>query len=69
VLGPRAADLGAIEHGKRANLLVLDRDPSVDITATRDIAQIWRTDSLLARRRASVPAGRRAEVGKHRSGH
>ena len=48
VLGPRASELGALEPGKRANLLVLDEDPTVDITATRRIASIWQNGVRVA---------------------
>jgi len=35
-------DRGVIAAGKRADLLLVRGDPSVDIMATRDIASIWR---------------------------
>ncbi|GGF29089.1 amidohydrolase family protein [Subtercola lobariae] len=35
------ADRGVIEPGKRADLLLIDADPTVDISATRQIAGVW----------------------------
>lgn len=35
-------DRGVIAAGKRADLLLLSRDPLQDITATRDIAGVWK---------------------------
>lgn len=34
-------DRGAIAPGKRADLILLNSDPFVNITNTRDIARIW----------------------------
>ncbi|MFE4217209.1 amidohydrolase family protein [Streptomyces sp. NPDC056844] len=34
-------DRGVIEPGRRADLLLVDGDPTTDITATRDIAGVW----------------------------
>jgi len=48
VLGPRASELGALAPGKRANLLVLDDDPTIEITATRRIASIWQNGARVA---------------------
>ncbi|SEQ93493.1 Imidazolonepropionase [Lentzea xinjiangensis] len=36
------ADRGVIAAGKRADLLLLARDPTADITATRDIIGVWK---------------------------
>ena len=36
------ADRGRIAVGRRADLLLVRGDPSVDITATRDIVRVWR---------------------------
>lgn len=35
-------DRGRIEHGKRADLLLVNGDPTTDITATRDIMGVWK---------------------------
>ncbi|WP_217428015.1 amidohydrolase family protein [Microlunatus speluncae] len=36
------ADRGRIEAGRSADLLLVDGDPTADITATREIREIWR---------------------------
>ncbi|MFE7801393.1 amidohydrolase family protein [Nocardia sp. NPDC057440] len=36
------ADRGRIAPGKRADLLLVDGDPTTDISATRSIAEVWR---------------------------
>ncbi len=38
-----AIDRGVIAPGKRADLLLVRGDPTVDIMATRDIASVWRS--------------------------
>ena len=43
------ADRGRIARGLRADLLLVDGDPCADITATRNIAAIWRNGALLNR--------------------
>jgi imidazolonepropionase-like amidohydrolase len=35
------SDRGAIEPGRRADLLLVNGDPTRDVTATRDIAGVW----------------------------
>jgi imidazolonepropionase-like amidohydrolase len=47
-LGARASDLGTLTPGKRANFLVLDGDPTVDIRNTRRIREIWQNGELAA---------------------
>src|SRR5262249_41272028 len=37
-----ASDRGALEPGKKADLLVLDEDPLQNVRAARRIAQIWK---------------------------
>jgi imidazolonepropionase-like amidohydrolase len=43
------ADRGRIARGLRADLLLVDGDPCADITATRNIAAIWRNGARLHR--------------------
>jgi imidazolonepropionase-like amidohydrolase len=43
------ADRGRIAPGLRADLLLVDGDPCADITATRNIAAVWRTGARLRR--------------------
>lgn len=45
-------DLGTIQPGKHADLLVLDADPLADITNTRSINSVW-----IAGRRVGAPTG------------
>ena len=57
--------VGTIEAGKRAELVLLDRDPLADITNTRGIAAV--VGGMLPGR----PAGRRPDAGPltaHRNG-
>jgi imidazolonepropionase-like amidohydrolase len=61
------ADRGRIARGLRADLLLVDGDPCADITATRNIAAIWRNGARLHRqpqatavRNAAGPALRTA---------
>jgi imidazolonepropionase-like amidohydrolase len=53
------ADRGHVAPGLRADLLLVDGDPATDITATRNIAAIWRNGVRLDREpllaRAAVP--------------
>jgi imidazolonepropionase-like amidohydrolase len=44
----RLADRGRIEPGLRADLLLVDGDPTTDITATRSIVGVWRGGARLA---------------------
>lgn len=55
-------DRGRIAQGMRADLLLVTGDPTADITATRDIAGIWKGGQRLDRRPAptespAAPAG------------
>jgi hypothetical protein len=45
----RLADLGTVEAGKLADLVVLDRDPRLDIAGTRAIAAVVTAGRYLAR--------------------
>jgi imidazolonepropionase-like amidohydrolase len=49
------ADRGRISPGLRADLLLVDGDPCADITATRNIAAIWRNGARLHREPKPVP--------------
>ena len=48
-------DRGRIAPGLRADLLLVDGDPCTDITATRNIAAIWRNGTRLHRQRQPAP--------------
>jgi imidazolonepropionase-like amidohydrolase len=48
-------DRGRIAHGLRADLLLVDGDPCADITATRNIAAIWRNGTRLHRQPHPAP--------------
>ncbi|HEX9939548.1 MAG TPA: CIA30 family protein, partial [Longimicrobium sp.] len=58
----RLADRGRISAGLRADLLLVEGDPSTDITATRAIAGVWKGGVPLDRARyaATVAAARTA---------
>jgi imidazolonepropionase-like amidohydrolase len=46
----RLTDRGRIMPGRRADLLLVRGDPTVDITATRDIVRVWRSGVEFDRR-------------------
>lgn len=54
----RLADRGRIAAGLKADLLLVDGDPTVDIAAVHDIAEIWKdgrsANDLRAARRAAI---------------
>jgi hypothetical protein len=58
--GPAAAfklhDRGRIAPGRRADLVLVDGDPTVDVTATRAIAQVWKGGVRVERRPAPTAA-------------
>ncbi|HEU4562009.1 MAG TPA: CIA30 family protein [Longimicrobium sp.] len=61
----RLADRGRIATGLRADLLLVDGDPSADITATRAIAGVWKGGVPLDRARyAATIAAARAEAAR-----
>jgi len=39
----RADDFGTLEKGKFANLIILEKDPAIDITNFRSITHVMRT--------------------------
>jgi imidazolonepropionase-like amidohydrolase len=49
------ADRGRVARGLRADLLLVDGDPCTDITATRNIAAVWRNGARLHRQRHPAP--------------
>ena len=49
------ADRGRVARGLRADLLLVDGDPCADVTATRNIAAIWRNGTRLHRQPHPVP--------------
>jgi imidazolonepropionase-like amidohydrolase len=62
-------DRGRIAPGLRADLLLVDGDPCADITATRNIAAIWRNGTRLHRQpqpapHAAMTAAPAADPGK-----
>jgi hypothetical protein len=54
-------DRGTIVAGKRADLVLVDGDPTVDITATRKIVGVWKTGVAVDRE------GYRAELEKQKT--
>jgi imidazolonepropionase-like amidohydrolase len=49
------ADRGRVARGLRADLLLVDGDPCADITATRNIAAVWRNGTRLHREPRPAP--------------
>ncbi|HEV7238739.1 MAG TPA: CIA30 family protein [Thermoanaerobaculia bacterium] len=65
----RIADRGRIAKGLRADLLLVNGDPTRDITATRDIAGIWKGGVAVDRGSyAKAIADARASAGRAPSG-
>ena len=56
------ADRGRLAPGLRADLLLVDGDPTRDITATRHIVSIWKGGIAVERRPAAPEAARPAPV-------
>jgi imidazolonepropionase-like amidohydrolase len=53
-------EIGTIEKGKRADLIVVSSDPLADIRALRDVAMVFRDGALVARQGQIVLSGARA---------
>ena len=53
----RLSDRGRIEKGLRADLMLVKGDPTVDITATRDIVRIWKAGVEFDRQPFAVNEG------------
>lgn len=47
----RLPDRGAIAPGRRADLVLVDGDPTADVTATRAIVAVWKNGAPVERRR------------------
>ncbi|MBA2302789.1 MAG: amidohydrolase family protein [Acidobacteria bacterium] len=56
------SDRGRIVAGRRADLLLVDGDPTSDVTATRNIVAIWKGGVRLDRQPASTEAQRAEAV-------
>jgi imidazolonepropionase-like amidohydrolase len=59
----RLADRGRLEPGLRADLLLVRGDPTVDITATRDIVGVWKNGVRLPRDEAVATLQRDEDAG------
>lgn len=62
----RLADRGRVAPGLRADLLLVDGDPTVDILATRNIVGVWKNGYAVARPRQDAndaPAGEALPAG------
>lgn len=57
-------DRGRIAPGLRADLLLVDGDPTVDITTTRAIAKIWKNGHVVERSLAKIASGAAIATGK-----
>jgi imidazolonepropionase-like amidohydrolase len=51
-------ELGSLEPGKLADMLLLDADPSRDIAAYQQIAAVFKDGRFIDRRTLDVPANR-----------
>ncbi len=70
----RLKDRGRIQKGLRADLVLVNGDPRIDITATRDILRVWKLGNEVVRTPAapavtSVAMARRFEIGRALAGH
>ena len=54
----REGELGSIEPGKLADMVLLEADPPVDVTAFRRIAAVFKEGRYIDRRTLDVPANR-----------
>lgn len=55
-------ELGSIEPGKRADMLLLEADPRCDVAAYRRIAAVFKEGRYIDRNALDVPANRRRSV-------
>jgi N-acetylglucosamine-6-phosphate deacetylase len=51
----RRADLGSVEAGKLADLLLVEEDPTRDVTALATIAAVFKDGEAVARERLDLP--------------
>jgi Ca2+-binding RTX toxin-like protein len=56
------ADRGRIASGMRADLVLVDGDPTTDITATRKIAGVWKQGHMIDRNAYRTSVRQRAEA-------
>jgi imidazolonepropionase-like amidohydrolase len=56
-------EIGTVEQGKRADLILLSRDPLKDIRALREVEMVFRDGKLVARHGQIVLPGSRAAAG------
>lgn len=55
----RDRELGSIEPGKLADMVLLDADPSVDIRNVRKVSRVWKGGVEIDRTRLDLPVNRR----------
>lgn len=55
----RERELGSIEQGKLADMVLLDADPSVDIRNVRKVSRVWKGGVEIDRTRLDLPVNRR----------
>jgi imidazolonepropionase-like amidohydrolase len=59
-------EIGTLEPGKRADLVLVDGDPLGDIRALRNVALVFRDGELVAEQGRIVLSGERARAGSPR---
>jgi len=60
----RQQDLGSVEEGKLADLVLLNTDPTADIRNVRDIAVVMKNGDIIDRSKLDLPINR-ARTAKH----